>query len=136
MIETSGRLSSSCFLCFYQECFVFALLFGETVLKIHFSDLDKNGVRTVSTELTATPFKWDLFEVKGQLNTNRPLPKRLLKTKLAFSYRTDQVTVSPLNNELFSLVALLLNVVKWYYNGQWQQKNQTSTICSMMINWY
>uniref|UniRef100_A0A183EDQ8 CVNH domain-containing protein n=1 Tax=Gongylonema pulchrum TaxID=637853 RepID=A0A183EDQ8_9BILA len=60
--------------------------------KIHLKcDLDKDRVRTVSAELSAAPFRSDLFEVKGHLSTDRPLQRRSLKTKASFTFRTDQV---------------------------------------------
>uniref|UniRef100_A0A0R3RKR5 VWFD domain-containing protein n=1 Tax=Elaeophora elaphi TaxID=1147741 RepID=A0A0R3RKR5_9BILA len=46
--------------------------------------------------LTATPFRWDFFEVDGYFNTDKPLQQRTIKTKASYLYRKDQANMQGL----------------------------------------
>ncbi|CAG9538789.1 unnamed protein product [Cercopithifilaria johnstoni] len=59
-------------------------------------DLDKDHIRTISMVLSTTPFRWDFFEIIGNLNTDAPLQRRSIRMKTAFLYRIDQANVEGL----------------------------------------
>uniref|UniRef100_A0A914ZTX6 Vitellogenin n=2 Tax=Parascaris TaxID=6254 RepID=A0A914ZTX6_PARUN len=61
--------------------------------KVHFKcEVQKGGRKVSTTELLAGPLRWDHFDLEGHVETDRPLPRRSIKTKGSFSYRPDQVT--------------------------------------------
>ncbi|VDN05069.1 unnamed protein product [Thelazia callipaeda] len=59
-------------------------------------NFDKNNIRTISTELLATTLKWDSFEFIGQLYTDEPLQRQLLKTLVAYNYKMNEINVKGL----------------------------------------
>ncbi|EFO23596.1 hypothetical protein LOAG_04890 [Loa loa] len=67
--------------------------YDKTIFKCN---LDKDRIRTISTVLTATPFRWDFFEIDGHLDTDKPLERRSIKAKTGFLYRTDQANIEGL----------------------------------------